>query len=808
MQWLRSSKFEQVAQDVLYALRTLRNCPGLTLTAVLSLALGIGANTAIFTVVNAVLLRPLPFPEADRLVQLWESKPANGYFRNVVNGLNFLDWRDRTRSFEGMSAISAETANVTDIGEPVAVPSMNVSPNFFSVLGVQPALGRSFVAEEGQPGHNHVAVLSFGFWKSRFGGDRGIIGRTITLNGEPCAVVGVMSPGFTLPKSRADIWIPLPIVRSKEWEGGRFLQVIARLKRGVYLNEARADLEAVARRLATERPDFDKGWGAQAFLMLDDATQEVRLPLLVLLAAVGLVLMITCANIANLLLMRGTSRRREIAIRATLGAGRRRLLQQLLSENIVLVSTACLISFAVAWGGVNALLALIPDQSHFPRLDAIHMDGRVFLFAAAISVASVLLFGLAPALQVSQIVPQQNMALSSTRLTAKGSLRKWLVVSEVALSFILLVGAGLMLRSFGRLISVNPGFGTEHVLTMSIFTSPARYQDDRKRAQYFTDVLEEIRNVPGVEAAGSIHFLPLQGRTSGSCFSFPGQPLNTSSPDAQFLVISPGYFETMRMPLIAGRPFSPRDAIGKPSTIIVNAEFVKRFLRGVDPIGQKLNLCWTIPTPAEVVGVVSDARQTELKTAPKPTIFVDNLQAPMYFAQLTIRTAGDPHDMVRAIEAAIHRVDPDQALTDIQTLKEVLSDSVAQPRLQLVLLLVFGGIAGLLAIVGVYGVISYSVAQRIREIGIRLALGAQAGEVRRYVLREGMILVIIGSAIGIVGAFAFTRVLRTMLFETPPGDPSTFASVAIGLLAVVLLSTLIPANRAARTNPMNSLRHE
>lgn len=803
------TKLEQLLQDFVYSLRILRASPGFALTAVLSLALGIGANTAIFTVVNAVLLRPLPFPESDRLVHIWEAKPERGYSRNVVNGINFLDWRDRTHSFQGMSAFSGGTANLTGTGDPVAVPGMGVSPNFFSVLRVAPALGRSFREQEGVPGQDNVAILSFGLWQSRFGSDPGILGRKIIVDGKPDTVIGVMPPSFRLPKYQPDIWEPLAIVRSKDWEGGRFLQVIARLKAGVSLKQAQDDLSEVARQLAAERPDDDKGWTAEAFPMLEDVTQGVRLPLFVLLAAVGLLLLIACANVANLLLMRAAGRLHEISVRAALGAGRGRLLQQLLSESALLVGIACAIGLGVGYGGVKALLKLIPEQSQLPRMDAIHMDGRVFLFAVGLSILSALLFGLIPSLQVSQIDPQQTLRLGSFRATTKSALRRALVVSEVALSLLLLVGAGLMLRSFRKLLSVNPGFQTQHVLTMGMFTSPVRYQDDKKRAEYFTNVLNSIRDVPGVESAGSIHFLPLREQTSGSCFSLAGEPLVPStSPAADFLVVSPGYFESLKTPLLSGRTFDMRDRIGTPSVILVNAEFARKFFPRLNPIGQKLNLCWTVKSPGEIVGVVADARQTELQAAPKPTIFLDNLQAPMYFAQLTVRTSGDPSQMARAIEAAIHRVDPDQALTGIQTMEAVRSDSVAQPRLQLVLLLIFGLLAGLLAIIGVYGVISYSVAQRTREIGIRIALGAQLSEVRRTVLGEGMLLAALGAGIGIAGALVLTRILRTLLFETAPDDPVTLTCVTAAILFVVLLATLIPAHRAAHMNPIESLRYE
>jgi predicted permease len=805
----RWTRFEQLARDFRYSFRILRHSPGFTLTAVLSLALGIGANTAIFTVVNAVLLRPLPFPESDRLVQLWESKPADGDFDNVVNPLNFLDWRDRTHSFDGMAAVSGLTTNLSGVGDPVALSGMQVSPNYFSILHVRPVLGRTFLPQEGTPGNEHVAILSVGLWQSRFGGDPNVLGRRIIVNGEPNIVVGVMPRGFTLPKSRAEIWNPMPLVRSGD-VGGRYLQVIARLKRGIRLEQAQQDLHAVARQLAVERPDFDAGWSAEAVPMLADATASVRLPLLALLAAVGLVLLIACANVANLLLMRAASRQHEIAVRTTLGASRRRLLQQLLSESFLLIFMACLVGLAISYGGVKSLLALIPDQSQLPRLDVVHMDARVFLFAAGLSILSALIFGLVPSLQVSQIRPQQSLQLRSVRSNARSSLRKTLVVLEIALSLVLLVGAGLMLRSFKRLISVNPGFEIQRVLTLDMLTSPAKYQDNQKRAEYFVHLLNEIRSVPGVLEAGSVHFLPLQDRISGSCFSHDDEPppVPSRSPDAQFLVVSAGYFEALKIPLLAGRSFNMRDDFGKPSVILVNAQFAKQFLSDRNPIGQKLQLCWTVQNPAEIVGVVADTRQAGLKTPPKPTIFVNNVQAPMYFAQLTVRTSGDPGQMARAIEAAIHRVDPDQAMTHIQTFEQVFSDSVAQPRLQLILLLVFGGMACLLAIIGVYGVVSYSVAQRTREIGIRMALGAHLSDVGWTVMREGAVLGTLGAGLGLAGALALTRVLRTLLYETPPNDQVTLVFVTVLMLFVVLIATVVPAHRAAQTNPIETLRYE
>jgi putative ABC transport system permease protein len=556
---------------------------------------------------------------------------------------------------------------------------------------------------------------------------------------------------------------------------------------------------------------MDKDWSAAVVPFSEDVTQNVRLPLLVLLAAVGLVLLIACANVANLLLMRATGRLREIALRAALGAGRRRILQQLLSESLLLALAGWAGGLAVGYAGLQGLRAMIPASVPLPRIESIRLDSGVFLFAFGISLGTAVLFGLAPAVQVSR--PQLRSALQqgSQRTGVGGSrfLRRAFVVAEIALALLLLVGAGLLMRSFARLTSVDPGFSTEHLLTMQMFTSPAKYGDDRKRSQYLEQVLDEVRSVPGVAAAGTTHFLPLTGLASGSCWApAPGPEPNTSSPGSDFLVISPGYFRTMGTPMLSGRDFGDRDRFGTPSVLVVNRAFAARFFAGQNPIGKKLNVCWTVPNPVEIVGVVADARQTELKEAPHPTIFLANAQGPMYFARLVVRTRNDPRQLARAVQAAVHRVDPDQALSNVETMDTIFSDSVARPRFQLVLLVVFASIAVLLATIGVYGVVSYSVSQRTQEIGIRMALGARSGDVSGLVLREGLLLGGLGVIVGSAAAVASTRVLRSLLFEVTPTDPLTLGAVACLLLAVALAASLWPARRAAKVDPTIALRYE
>jgi predicted permease len=808
-------KLEQIAQDVRYAFRGMAKNPGFAATAILSLALGIGANTAIFTVVNAVLLKPLPFPEPEQLVQVWESRPSRGYFRNVVNAHNFLDWRERSRSFEDMAAVGSTTASVTGAGDPVAVDALMVSPSYFGVLRTGPAIGRVFTAEEGRPSAPDApsapgpVILTHAFWQSRFGGDPGVLGRRIFINGGPSTIVGVMPPSFRLPKQRPDLLVPLTISRDSRFGRGRSLSAIGRLKPGVSLQQAADDLHAVAAQYGRERPAFNEGWSAEAYLMLDDAVQGIRVALLVLLAAVGLVLLIACANVANLLLMRGAGRLREISVRAALGAGKGRLLQQLLFESLALAVVACAVGVAAGHLGVKALVATVP-RAQLPRLETIQMDGTVVLFAVGLALLTAVIAGLVPYFQVSQVDPHQALQQGSGRTTSRSGVRRTLVVVEVALSLVLLAGAGLMLRSFHRLTSVNPGFQTSRVLTMEMFVSPGRYRDDARRAAYFSRLFEEIRGVPGVREVGSTHFLPLQGRTSGSCFTRAedGEPVPSRSPGAGFLVVSPGYFQTMQTPLVTGRHFDTRDRVGTLGAVIVNQQFVREHLKGRDPIGQKLNVCWTVENPVEIVGVVADARQTELDAAVRATIFINNFQSPMFFANLVVRTAGDPLQLQRAIQGAVQKIEPDQALGSVQTMDTVFSNSVAQPRLQVVLLTVFAAIAAALAMVGVYGVVAYSAARRVREIGVRMALGASPGDVRKLLLKEGFVLGGVGVAIGVGGALVVTRWMRTLLFETEPTDPATLAVVSGAILMVVFAATVIPANRAARVDPTVALRHE
>ena len=799
-------------QDVRYSARTLVKSPGFSAVAILTLALGIGANTAIFTVVDAVLLRPLPYPEPGRLVRVWESTPKRDVVRNSVNPLNFLDWHDHAESFESMAAIASLMSNLSSHGQPIAVQGMQVTPEFFSVLRVGPLLGRTFNPADGIPGQDHSVILSYELWQGQFGGDPGIVGQKIDINGEPGEVIGIMPKGFSFPEIKAELWTPIALTSPAWREGGRFLTAIARLKAGVTLEQARQDMLRVANFTAQERPDNNKDWSASVFPMLEDATEGVRRPLWVLLAAVGFLLLIACANVANLLLMRGTGRVREMAVRSALGAGRWRIIQGLFIESLLLSLAGMIGGLLLAHVGLRGLLALVPQGAPLPRSEPISINEPVLLFALLASLVTAVLFGLVPALRLSCVDLQNALKQGSLRSGVGGhqTLRRCFVVAEVSLALILLTGAGLMLRSFARLISVDPGFSHEHLLTIHIWTSPARYYEDLKRSQYFGRILTEIRNSPGVQAAGSTHFLPLTNNTSGSCFSRADQPAPTpaEAPAAQFLVISGDYFQAMGTPIRSGRDFEERDTFKAPPVAIVNHAFAERFFPGQDILGKRLRVCWTIEKPVEIVGVVADARQARLQDSPEPTIFLSNSQAPAYFATFVVRAAGDPRQIARSVEAAVHRVDPDQAVSDIRTMETVFSDSVASPRFQSVLLLVFAGLALALALIGVYGVVSYAVSERTNEIGIRVALGAHSKDVVRLVLREVLILATIAIGLGVAGSLALARVLQTLLFEITPTDTTTLASACGVILAVSVLAAILPARRAMRVDPIVALRYE
>jgi predicted permease len=803
---------ENLAQDVRYGGRTLLKTPLFALIAIATLALGIGASTAIFSVVNSVLLRPLPYAQPERLVQVWETNLKASYNRNVVNPLNFLDWTEHNHSFSGMAAIVDTSTKLGLEQEPLQVSAILVSPQFFSVLGVAPMLGNGFAEGDGKEGAPIKLILTYEFWQQQFGGNPNVVGRNIRNNERPATIIGVMPRGFALPNVRGSVFLPYAIDRGSDFaKQGRYMMVVARLKPGVTLSQANEDMQRVAKYTVATRPNFNTNWGALALPMLKDATSDVQRPLLLLLGAVGFVLLIACANVANLLLMRGAGRERELAVRVALGAARGRVVCQLLAENLVLAILGTLGGLAIAHWGLYALLALIPEAAPLPRMISIRIDGTVFLFALALTFFTTLLFGLLPALRLSRIDLLEALKQGSSRTGMGGNrrLRQSLMVAEIALALMLSVGAGLLLLGFQRLTSVNLGFRTDHLVTMRVFV-PDNLDSVPVRARYLDGLVEAVRKTHAVDAAGFTHFLPLMDRISGSCFELGAvdPESHPDAPDAQFLVVSSHYFDAMRTPFLAGRDFNAHDITDAATSVIVNRAFVQKFLNGKDAIGQQLTVCWDVKNPARIIGVVGDARQTRLKDSPVATIFLANSQTGAYAVTLVVRTAGDPSQIVHSVESAIHDYDPQQAISEVQTMEHVFSDSASEARFQLVLLLIFAGLAIVLAMIGVYGVVSYSVTQRTPEIGVRMAMGADTRQIARMVLREALWLAAIAVAIGLAGAIALTRVMGSLLYETSPNDPTTLAISAAAILIVATAAALIPARRATRVDPLVALRYE
>jgi len=795
-------------QDLRYAARTLRKQPGFTVVAVLVLALGMGATTAIFSVVDAVLLKPLPFKNPERLVMVWETSPRSGNRTNVVNSWNFLQWQERSRSFERIAAFMQVPANITSGGEPQQVTGVSVTADFFPILGVAPALGRTFLPEEDRPGGDMAVVLSYGLWQQMFGGSS-VLGRTIRINEASCTIIGVMPRGFAFPNYKAELWTAARLDPARALRDGRNYSTVARLQPGVTLAQAQAEMGNIAAKLGEEHPERDAKWGANVVALKEQAVGQVQTALLVLLGAVGFVLLIACANVASLLLIRATGRRREIAVRAALGARRSRIIRLLLAESLLLATAGGALGFLTAGWGVHAILILIPSGVPLPRIQEIGADSRVLGFGLLLSIVTGILFGLAPAWQMSDIdISEAFKRSTSFRLRLTHS--RFLVSAEVALSLLLLVGAGLTIRSFARLESVHPGFQPEHVLTMRLLLSPSKYFENYRGSTFIEEIRTRVEKLPGVEAAGFVHLLPLSGLRSATGFFRGDQPAPPPGtfPVADISVITPGYFHTMAIPVLKGRDFELRDRPGTAAVAIINRTLANRFYPNEDPIGQPLSIQWSGANPRQIVGIVGDIRHNALDSEPLPTIFLPSAQNPNVFASLVVRTSSDPVPLAASIQAEIHAIDKDQPVADIRTMDDVLSDSVARPRFQSTLLGLFSGLSLVLTLVGIYAVMSYSVTGQTHEIGIRMALGAQPADVLKLVLREAMILTAAGLIAGLGAAFALTRYLSSLLYGITATDPGTFTGVVVLVAAVALAAAYIPARRATNIDPMKALRYE
>ncbi len=799
-------------KDIRYGVRSLLKHPGFTAIAVITLALGIGANTAIFSVVNAVLLRPLPFDDPERIVWLWDTQPQ---LPTAPASLpDFLDWKEQNRSFEHLAAFQSGNMFL-DAGDGTSDTRVGlVTPEMFSLFHVSPILGRTFTDEETLPGRNRVAVLSHSMWRNRFGSDPNVLGRTIQLSGAAHTIIGVMPAGFSYP-DRAELWRPLRIDPAKLDRGPHYLRVVGRLKPGVTLAQAQADMSAIAGRLAQQYPEKIAGHGVKLERLTDVIVGDIGLALFVLLGAVGFVLLIACANLANLMLARVGARQKEIAVRTALGASRLRIVRQLLTESILLAVSGGAAGLLLATWAVSWLVSLSPDT--IPRVNEISVDPRVAGFTLLISVATGVLFGLAPALQVSR--PDLTDALKESGRTTAGlrrnRLRGALVVSEVALSLVLLVGAGLMIRSFAKLNQVDPGFNPARVLTLGVTLLPSKYPADEQVAQLYSQILERAAAAPGVVSAGAISELPLSGGNTSDYFTIEGRPAiaKEAEPLTEYRVVTPRYFESMGIPLLSGRDFAGTDTRQSPNVVVINDAFARRHFAGENPLGHRIKLQGQERDPFLIVGVVGNVRDIGLDEQPTPEAYVPFLQDPLsqtYQRSMRIvaRTISDPRDVAGSLRSALTSIDKSLPVYEIKPMTKYLRDSLSRRRFSLVLLSVFGGVALTLAAVGVYGVISYGVTQRTHEMGIRMALGAQSRDVLKLVVRQAMMLALGGVGIGLLAALALTRLMKSLLFDVGATDPLTFAVIALLMTLIALLACLFPARRATKVDPLAALRYE
>jgi len=813
---------EGLLQDIRFALRMLAKNPGFTAVAVLTLALGVGANTAIFSVVHGVLLRALPYKDPGALVKVWGKLERSGIPRNWISDPEWWDLNDSNRTFSALAAYApADGANLTSAsGEPIRVAARGATSSLFPLLGVTATQGRILLPEDDQPGHQHVVLLSEAAWRTLFGSDAGLMGKQIRMDAESYTVVGVLPAGFDFG-GRVDVWMPLALDRAHpDDRGNHNYEVLARLKPGVTLAQASEEIHAFAAGLDRAYPaDYgDQGFGMYLVPLQQEVVGSVRPALVLLFAAVGLVLLVACGNVANLLLARASAREKEMAVRAALGANRLRIVRQLLSESVLLALAGGGLGLLLAYGAVDAIRLLAAQA--LPRVAEVQVDPVVLGFTFAVSVFTGLLFGLAPALDSSGRTAPGNLK-EGTRGSSAGvrqqGLRNTVVVCEVALSLMLLVGAGLLVRSFDRLLGVSPGFQASHVLTMELSLPETKYKTPAEIVPFYRQFLERVRALPGVEAAGAVHNLPL----SGSYFSGGVMIEDTAAsnvrrdPATHFATIeadrrpvTPGYFEAMLIPLLEGRRFTEGDDPQAPSVAIVDADFAHRFWPDQDPIGKRIsagNSGWQT-----VVGVVGHVSHYALNVRGREQVYFPQAQCRFNIRAMfvAVRAAGDPAALTSAIRKQAAQLDPEQPVYAVRTMEELLNASVAQPRLNLILLGSFAGLALLLATVGIYGVLAYSVTQRTREIGIRLALGARPNDALLLVVRQGARLALVGIAAGLAGSLVMTRFLSALLFGVTPTDPLTFAAVSAVLLGVALAACAVPARRAARVEPIVALRYE
>jgi predicted permease len=816
---------EFIWQDIKYGSRMLLKSPGFTLVAILTLALGIGANTAIFSVVNFVLLRPLGYANPDQLVMIWERNVKKGWSESPTSSGNFADFKNSVKSLD-LAAFTDTNFNLTGGDQPERVAGLRVSANLFSILGVSPIRGRYFSPDEDKPGAGHVLILSYGLWQRSFGANPNLINQTVQLNGQSYTVVGVMPPDFKFPPSfsanvasseetvtNADVWVPLttddvPLVREI-----RNLKMIGRLRPGVSPQQAQSETNAIASRLDKEYPDVNAGLESHVIPLQEQVTGDIRLALLVLMAAVALVLLIACANVANLLLAKATSRQKEIAIRTAIGATRIRLLRQLLTESMLLGLLGGALGLVFAIVGAKTLVTFV--SSNIPRLKDFSFDAKILIFTLLISLITSLIFGLAPAIDASK--PNLNEALKeggrgSGAGAGRNRIRNALVIAEVALAVVLVTASGLMFRSFMHLQSVNPGFNPQNLITLEVELPEAKYHADQQQIAFQQQLLQRVASIPGVQSAGTVDNLPFSGNSFNSSFMIEGRPIPavTERPRAFYRVVSPNYFSAMGIPFRRGDQFNERETAEQPGVAIVNDTAARKYWPGEDPIGKKIKRGrpesknpWLT-----IVGITGSASQLSLREESQPEIYVPYLQNTSRNFTLVARTTSDPRSVAAAVRKEVWATDKDLPVSSMKLMEELISNSTAQPRFYVILLSVFAALALILAAVGVYGVMAYAVTLRTRDIGIRMALGARPADIFKHILGQALILSLIGLAIGLVLAIASTRIMSTLLFGISTADPLTLGATAVTLLAVALVASYLPARRATKVDPMVALRYE
>ncbi len=790
-------------QDIKYSLKMLVKNPAFTVVAVITLALGIGANSAIFSVVNAVLLRPLPYENSDRLVWAW-GKSTSGD-KGAVSPPDYMDYRKQLQSFEQLAAFLPVTHNLNDLDNPERISGAATSANFFDTLGVKPILGRGFAMDEEQAGHDPVTVLSYGLWQRRYGSDASIVGKTIPLDGKPFTVIGVMPKGFEFPE-KAEIWEVAPFyVKGMQIRKAHFLRPIGLLKPNVSLQQAQAEVDVLSGQLAQQYPDTNTGYGMRLVSLTEKVIGNVRSTLFMLLGAVAFVLLLACANVANLLLARAAGRQKEVAIRTALGAKRSRLLRQLLTESVVLSLLGGIVGGLLALVGTRVLLAAATGD--VPRLNEVSVDWRVLVFSLAISIITGLVFGLAPALQASKLNLTETL---KERGSQKGSYRNYLsnilVVVQVALALALAIGAGLMLRSFSRLQDVDPGFNTQNLLTMQIELPQAKFPKPQLRANFFKDVLEKIGALPGVAGAATVSELPLSGQLNDTYFHLEsgGVDPNQNKFLANYRSVSARYFQTMGIPIKGGRDFTDQEVSEAAHVVVVNEMIANNFFGGQDAIGKRLIVDLGEPITCEIVGVVGNIHHQALDRSVTPEMYLPQLTSGA--TNVVVRTSSDPASLLGAVRGAVRSVDKDQPIANMRTMEQLVNASVAQPRFRTLLLGIFAALALVLAAVGIYGLISYSVAQRTHELGLRMALGSQRQGIFKLILTNALRLVLIGVFIGVGVSLFLTRFISTLLFGIGATDVWTFLLVSFFLVGVAVAASLIPAYRATRINPLEALR--